>query len=152
MQEIHAAMTHMIKNPPLFQVDGPDGPVTQKWRGMPKLPDLIETMLDLREQRSRAALKAQEDAREQEFKKLQKERDEHPERFMTFAEVIAKVKQERPELLAGSAPDKNGVEVPLAMPALEKISPVLISDEAASRRIRQMKADFANHEKEKQAK
>jgi hypothetical protein len=110
MQEVHAAITNMIKNPPLYEVDGPDGPITQKWRGMPKITDVIETMLALRAARSREAVKAREERQRLEQMELAKRRQEHPEEFMG-PELLKSIKESLP-VATENATDKNGLTMP----------------------------------------
>lgn len=150
MQEINAAVTEMIKNPPLYEVPGPDGPLTQKWRGMPKLPDLIETMLSLRSKRVHAAWLQRDEERKEEQRRLEKRREEHPEEFFGWDDVIRTFTEIKPE--ADLTSDRNGALVPgktMEPVSIEPVSPVLLNDDLARRRIDQMKADFDNHQQKK---
>lgn len=145
MQEIHAAVTEMIKNPPLYEVPGPDGPVTQKWRGMPKLPDLIETMLSLRARRAREAYRQQDERRQQEQRELAKRREEHPEEFFGLADFLNAAKEIIPEVEITIG--RDGVQAPaicgMELLPPEPVSPVLMNDDLAQRRIREMKLALA---------
>lgn len=92
----------MIKNPPLYEVPGPDGLITQKWRGMPKLPDLIETMLDLRKERSRKARIEQEGVEGEKWKAMERDREEHPEKYLSIAQAWKQLKRDVPQAFANS--------------------------------------------------
>lgn len=145
MQEIVAALDEMVRNPPLYEVPGPDGPITQKWRGMPKLPDLIETMLGMRSKRAREAYRQREDEQRKEQQRLEQRRAEHPEEFFGLADVL-KLAQETIPISTGH----DGAQAPVicVLPP-EPVSPVLSSDEAANRRLDQMKRDLVEHERRK---
>lgn len=145
-------MTEMIKNPPLYEVAGPDGPVTQKWRGMPKLPDLIETMLSLRTKKSHEAYRQREDKQRVEQRELEQRRDAHPEEFFGWADVLEAIKEKLPEIEISTG--RDGIQAPVICEILgpEPVSLVLMSAEAASRRVQQMKADFEKHQQKKAAK
>jgi hypothetical protein len=108
IQELHAALAQVVRNPPLMTVDGPDGPVSQAWRGMPKLPDLVDVMLRLREERADAAEAERKRQRDEEFERLKKRRAEHPEEFFGFADVL-KTAQERGIAMTR---DRDGIKVP----------------------------------------
>lgn len=138
----------MVRNPPLYEVDGPDGPVTQKWRGMPKLPDLIETMLSSREKLSNEARRRQEQFEAEEMRRLEQRRAEHPEEFIGWADVVKKLRDDRPDLFQKESPDRDGVKTTNAMP-VEPVSTILMSDEAANRRRAKMIEDLKKHEAEK---
>jgi GTP1/Obg family GTP-binding protein len=141
----------------LYEVPGPDGPITQKWRGMPKLPDLIETMLTLRSKRARETYRQQEEKRHEEQKQLEQRRAEHPEEFL--GDFWERLKQENPELLQAAQtrvmPDVKMITTgkidKSGLIEMEEFSHVLSNDEAANRRIEQMKADFEMHLQRKKA-
>jgi hypothetical protein len=146
MDEINSAITHMIKNPPLFEVDGHDGPVTQKWRGMPKLTDLIETMLELRKAKGREAVKQQEEKRQRDWLEMTKRRDEHPEEF-NGPELLKSIKESYPEVTFTTG--RDGVSAPaICMMPPEREEPssqVLMNDDLANRRIEQLRKQFAEY-------
>jgi hypothetical protein len=158
MQEMVAALDEMVRNPPLYEVPGPDGPITQKWRGMPKLPDLMETMLSLRSKSAREAYRRREEEQRQEQQRLEQRRTEHPEEFFGWNDLVKTFKEKLPELKTARGWD--GVEAPAicCMPEVlvspvgggsdevEPISPVLLNDDLAQRRIDQMKRDFFEHQ------
>lgn len=145
MQEMLAALDEMARNPPLYEVPGPDGPVTQKWRGMPKLPDLIETMLALRSRRAREAYRQREEQQREEQQRLEQRRAEHPEEFFGWGDVVKAFEEIKPE--ADLTIDRNGAMVPGK--TMEPASKVLMSDEEANRRREQMKADLEIHQQRK---
>lgn len=134
MQEIVAALDEMVRNPPLYEVPGPDGPVTQKWRGMPKLPDLIETMLALRSKAAREAYRKREEEQREEQRQLEQRRADHPEEFFGWGDVLKALEEIKPE--ADITLDRNGVMVPGK--TMEPVSNILMSDEEALRRTQQM--------------
>lgn len=151
MQEIVTALDEMIRNPPLHEVPGPDGPVSQKWYGMPKLPDLIETMLSLRTKRAREDKQLQDEQQQEERRKLEKRRAEHPEEFFGLADVLKMAEKILPEIAVST--DKDGIQAPaICILPPEPVSAVLMSDEAALRRVQQMKADFEMHQQQKVGK
>lgn len=85
VQEFDAAVTEMVKHPPRYELD--DGTI-QVWRGMPKLPDVIQTMLVLREQRA-AEYRRQEAAIEAaKMRELGRLREAHPEKFFGWADFL----------------------------------------------------------------
>jgi len=90
-QEFDRAMKHLVANPPKYELE--DGTI-QVWRGMPKLPDVIDVMLDLREQAVQEARKRESERESREFAELEKRRAEHPEEFIgmkELAEIAAKL-------------------------------------------------------------
>jgi len=96
-QEFDQAMKHLVANPPKYELE--DGSI-QVWRGMPKLPDVIDVMLDFREQTVLDARKREHEQRRQDLQNLEKRRTEHPEEFMTWQEVCEGFAKEHPELAA----------------------------------------------------
>lgn len=84
-QEFNQAMTHLISNPPKYELE--DGSI-QVWRGMPKLPDVVDVMLDLREKAVQDAQQRERDERAAEFKRLEQRRKDHPEEFFGWADVL----------------------------------------------------------------
>jgi hypothetical protein len=148
IQEILSALDEIVKNPPLYEVDGPEGPVTQKWRGLPKLPDLVDAMLSLRRKLIQEARRLKAEADAKQYRQLEKDRAEHPENFLGWGEFVTKAKQEHPEFFQGSVPDRDGAKTPLAMEP-ERISPVLVNDELAARRVQQLKNQLEEHERSK---
>jgi hypothetical protein len=82
--EFAAAMSDLISNPPKYELE--DGTI-QVWRGMPKLPDVVNVMLDLRE-KSAAEYRRKESERDrEEMAVLEKRRAEHPEEFIGMKEL-----------------------------------------------------------------
>jgi hypothetical protein len=112
-QEFERAMNHLIKNPPRY--DPGDGQI-QVWRGMPKLPDVIDTMLDFQQQAA-VEYRRREGARlAAEMRELEKQRKERPGDFFGLADVLKEFKEKRPDL--AMATDRDGNETPLkAMPS-----------------------------------
>src|SRR6185437_2049049 len=96
-QEFNQAMTHLISNPPKYEFE--DGSI-QVWRGMPKLPDVVDVMLDFREKAVRDAQKRESDRQTREFAELEKRRAEHPEEFMGWGDFCKRLKLENAELAA----------------------------------------------------
>lgn len=134
MQEIEAAQVDLIVNPPLQVIDGPDGTVSQPYMGIPKLPDFIQRMFALREKRSQEWRRHEAERQAAEMRELEQEREANPERFMGWGDFIARVKQERPEILA--TPDRDGaLTFGKTMPAAdEPVSPILLTDSARNAR------------------
>jgi hypothetical protein len=77
-------MTHLISNPPKYELE--DGTI-QVWRGMPKLPDVVDVMLNLREEAVQDARKRESDRQTKEFAELEKRRAAHPEEFIGMKEL-----------------------------------------------------------------
>ena len=101
-QEFNRAMTHLVSNPPKYQLD--DGTI-QVWRGMPKLPDVVDVMLDLRDKAVQEAEKRESARQAEEDKRLEQRRKEHPEEFIGMREL-----QEIAQKLQGAVkrpPDKK---------------------------------------------
>lgn len=94
VQEFSAAITELVTHPPKYELE--DGSI-QVWRGMPKLPDVVNVMLDLREKAVNAAQKRERDEQTAEDKRLEERRNEHPEEFMGMKEL-----QEIAQKLQGS--------------------------------------------------
>lgn len=145
MEEVHRAVTEMIKNPPLFEVPGPDGPITQKWRGMPKLPDLIETMLDLRSKRAREERTERQEREQEEWRELEKRRMEHPEEFFGMGDLAKLIQPGFAAMPHVSVASTGGVDK-YGGPEVEPVSPILANDDLARQRVQQMKADLARHQ------
>jgi len=83
-QEFDQAMKHLVANPPKYELE--DGTI-QVWRGMQKLPDVVDVMLDFREQAVLDARKREHELRRKEFAILEKRRAEHPEEFIGMHEL-----------------------------------------------------------------
>jgi hypothetical protein len=77
-------MTHLISNPPKYELE--DGSI-QVWRGMPKLPDVVNVMLDLRDKAVQDARKRESQRESRELAELEKRRAEHPEEFIGMKEL-----------------------------------------------------------------
>jgi hypothetical protein len=97
VQEFETAFAELVRYPPKYQLE--DGSV-QVWRGMPKLPDVVNVMLDLRDKAVYEARKRESERRRMEFAALEKRRAEHPEEFMSWGDFCARLKTEKPELAA----------------------------------------------------
>src|SRR5579859_1833503 len=108
-QEFNRAMTHLIANPPKYEIEGE----VQVWRGMPKLPDVIDVMLNFRDKDVAAAREKEAEARRKEFAELEKRRAEHPEEFMSWGDFCARLRVENPELAA---------KIGMTFPAKESLS------------------------------
>ena len=104
--EFEAAMTELVTHPPKYQLD--DGSI-QVWRGMPKLPDVVQVMLDNREKAYQEYRRREWERQEREQKALEKRRQEHPEEFMSWADFCEQLKRDRPDLAA-----KMGMMMPAA--------------------------------------
>jgi len=83
--EITAAMEHLMLNPPKY--DAGDGTM-QAWRGMPKLPDVLETIWDQREKRAQDARRRKQEEQAREMRELEQRRREHPEEFFGMADLV----------------------------------------------------------------
>jgi hypothetical protein len=83
-QEFNQAMTHLISNPPKYELE--DGSI-QTWRGMPKLPDVVDVILDLRDKSAQAAEKRKSDELAAEEKRNEARRQLHPEEFIGMKEL-----------------------------------------------------------------
>lgn len=105
-QEFDRAMKHLIDNPPKYELD--DGSI-QVWRGMPKLPDVVDVMLGLRERAIQEASRRESERQTREFAELEKRRAEHPEEFMSWGQFCERLKADKPELAA-----KLGMKMPNA--------------------------------------
>lgn len=119
-QEFNQAMTHLISNPPKYELE--DGSI-QVWRGMPKLPDVVDVMLDLREKAVQEARKRESDRQSREFAELEKRRAAHPEEFMGWGDFVKRVTEEQPELAA-----KAGLPKPKPMPNVKTVWPDIDPD------------------------
>lgn len=95
--EFESAMTELITHPPKYQLD--DGSI-QVWRGMPKLPDVVQVMLDNREKAYQRFREIEYQRELAERARLEKRRAEHPEEFMGWKEFCDMLKQDRPDLAA----------------------------------------------------
>lgn len=112
VQEFEAAMRELVTNPPRYELE--DGSI-QVWRGMPKLPDVVNVMLDTRE-RIAAEYRRRESERErQRMAELAKRREEHPEEFMSWQEFCQQLQKEKPELAA-----RMGMQMPATNGQSEK--------------------------------
>lgn len=100
VQEFTAAMTELVTNPPKYELE--DGSI-QVWRGMPKLPDVVNVMLDLRDKAVAKAREREQEKRRKEFAVLEKQRKEHPEEFFGEADLAKHIrsmfKMDTPELM-----------------------------------------------------
>lgn len=76
-------MRHLIANPPKYEIDGD----IQVWRGLPKLPDVLDTMMDFREARAEETRRRQDAAEERRLRKIAIEEAKHPENFIGMAEL-----------------------------------------------------------------
>lgn len=145
-----AALDEIVKNPPLYEVPGPDGPITQKWRGMPKVTDLIETMLSLRDERKRKVVRQRQEKERQEWKQMEERRRKHPEEFFGNANLAKDVER----LLGARGMPKVDVAMTdrvdrYGLPEVEAVSPILSNEELARRRLERMKQQFAEHQQKK---
>jgi hypothetical protein len=87
MFEIMAALNELVRNPPKYEVDGQ----MQSWRGMPKLPDVIDVMLKKREESYQRYLKKESEELDRAWKKLARRKKEHPEEFECPPDVKQKL-------------------------------------------------------------
>lgn len=85
VQEFDAAVSEMVKHPPRYELE--DGTI-QVWRGMPKLPDVIQVMLALREKRAAEYRRAQAERDAAHMRELGKLREAHPEKFFGWADFL----------------------------------------------------------------
>lgn len=126
-QEFDRAMKYLIRNPPKY--DPGDGSM-QVWSGMPKLPDVVRTMLDFRDEDIRVANARESQKRIQEDREMEKYRAEHPEEFVAL-DMADILKQ------ATKAMEERTVNVPRS--ELRKTIE-LMDDEAWERRRQYLKA------------
>lgn len=145
-----AALDEMVKNPPLYEIPGPDGPITQKWRGMPKVTDMIETMISLRDEQKRDAVRQRQEKERQEWKQMEERRRKHPEEFFGNANLAEDVER----LLGVRGMPKVKVAMTdrvdrYGLPEVEVVSPILSNDELAKRKLEQMKQQFAEYQQKK---
>jgi len=94
--EIEAAVMEMMKYPPKYTLE--DGSI-QVWRGMPKLPDVLQTILARREEAQRKALVAREQQKRQdEARELDdlKKRKAAGEKFWTLEEIAKEFFEKHP--------------------------------------------------------
>lgn len=87
-QEFDAAMKSLVKNPPRYELE--DGSV-QVWRGMPKLPDVIQVMLEAQEQRAAEYRRQEGERLAAEMRDLERRR-RAGEHFYGLADVLKSVK------------------------------------------------------------
>lgn len=107
-QELDAAFKVLIKHPPKYT--GPDGSL-QVWRKMPRLPDVMQTIWELREQATANNKALGEEVKQEEWKRLARRRAEHPEEFITsFTDLLREVMEKRPNFSVSQ--DRNGAKVP----------------------------------------
>lgn len=85
VQEFEKAMSELVTHPPKYELE--DGTI-QVWRGMPKLPDVVQVMLDQREKVAAEYRRRESERMRAEFAELEKRRAEHPEEFFGLADVI----------------------------------------------------------------
>jgi len=110
-QEFERAMNRLVSNPPKYELD--DGTI-QVWRGMPKLPDVIDVMLNFREKDAQAARDRESEKRAAEFRELENRRQEHPEEFFGMADLAKEIRNNA-KLKALCSPDRDGAAVPCGM-------------------------------------
>jgi len=96
-QEFELAMKDLIRHPPKYELE--DGSI-QVWRGMPKLPDVIHTMLENRDKTAFNKKKEKQKQEDLKQKELEKYREEHPEEFLTWADVIKAASEHSPQVKA----------------------------------------------------
>lgn len=84
-QEFESAMGELVAHPPRYQLE--DGSI-QVWRGMPKLPDVVQVMLENREKRYQEWRREESKRLVEEQRRLEQRRAEHPEEFVTLADVF----------------------------------------------------------------
>lgn len=84
VQEFEAAFADLVRHPPKYELE--DGSI-QVWRGMPKLPDVVNVMLDLRDKAVQDARRREKLRRDQESAEAEKRRAEHPEEFIGMKEL-----------------------------------------------------------------
>ena len=125
-QEILAAINELISNPPRYELE--DGRI-QVWRGMPKLPDVTQVMLENREKAYLERERRRKREEELELKKQEQYRKEHPEEFFGWKDL----KEEFAKLQ--TTKDRNGVLVPgqVIPDKKEYISPILLGLDGGAR-------------------
>ena len=113
-------MTELVSHPPKYELE--DGSI-QVWRGMPKLPDVVQVMLENREKAYVAKEQHRRRQEEMEYKRLEKRREEHPEEFFGWPDIVKKAKEMK-------------LETKLWMSMLqdtENVSPILLGADGGAR-------------------
>lgn len=90
-------MNEMVTHPPKYQLE--DGSI-QVWRGMPKLPDVVQVMLDNRQKAIQEYRRREWERQQEEQARLEQRRQDHPEEFMGWKEFCEMLKEDRPDLAA----------------------------------------------------
>lgn len=112
-------MTHLISNPPKYELE--DGSI-QVWRGMPKLPDVVDVMLNFRVKAGIDALKRAAEQQKKEDAEEEKRRAEHPEEFIGMKE-LQEIAQKIPLINKKPSCPSNKTEAKAAEPTLSSYAP-----------------------------
>ncbi len=112
-QEFEKAINELISNPARYELE--DGSI-QVWRGMPKLTDVVQVMLENREKAYAERERHRKKQEEMEYRRLEKQREEHPEDFFGWPDVVKKAKEMSLE----------GKKVKIIPKVIENISPILL--------------------------
>ena len=121
-QEFEAAMNDLVRHPPRYELE--DGSI-QVWRGMPKLPDVVNAILDSREKAFKESMRQQQEKETQELAILEKRRAEHPEEFISLKEIK--------ELAEKIWKEKGKSRIAGEMPESEPVSSVLLGLDGGAR-------------------
>lgn len=106
VQEFEKSIMDLVHHPPKYQLE--DGSI-QVWRGMPKLSDVVQVMLDLRDKAIHAARQRSSEKLREEFIQLERRRKEHPEEFFGLADVLKAVAAKGMPLEAKTMPNVRTV-------------------------------------------
>jgi len=110
VQEFERAMSELVSHPPKYELE--DGSI-QVWRGMPKLPDVVQVMLDQREKVAAEYRRRESERMRLEFAELEKRRAEHPEEFSGLADVLKAAKVDGIGKITNAMPTKVYPELDL---------------------------------------
>lgn len=114
-QEFEKAINELISDPPRYELE--DGRI-QVWRGMPKLSDVVQIMLENREKAYLERERNRKKQEELERKKIEQRREEHPEEFFGWADLVRHAQE------IGIGNIVNVITIPPEKK--EKISPILL--------------------------
>lgn len=93
--EIQTAATDLRRHPPLQQLESGE---TQPWRGMPQVNDLVQRIEGMRQEKQQEMARERQRERDREMAELHTRRENHPEEFFGWADVMEDLKREKPEL------------------------------------------------------
>lgn len=114
-------MTELVSDPPKYQLE--DGSI-QVWRGMPKLPDVVQVILENREKSYVDSQRREREKQNDELKALEQQRNEHPEEFFGLKDLVKKAK----EMEIGKA-----AKIVVMPQEKENISPILLGHDGGKR-------------------